>query len=699
MRTLLLALISTAAASCCLFATTADVAAGPAPCRTAPLAAGANPFDSCPRAISSRHLRRLRKRAIRGTVNRQGYTVLLAALGARVAAPSSPLRFNSARARPSFEVTPPGDVVTVSLRDPSGTYAGPVVMGGGPTRAILGVRPGTRLGRIVVHRGYATLARRLPRSALVPSVSARARRGVPIGVGRFGRVASRARGRTGAATDVDRDGVLGAFDVDDDGDLVLDNVDRRARAAALPGSDPFHALWLLNVGLETSYLADRMGFAPGVAGYALNRNAAPKSLGFEEYVTLGMRTRGLLLFPIPPGDEVELDCGGLEYCRAGGGGSDIGGVRRFPGAFDADGDGFGTMEPVRRFNPDREGIGTTQLVDPDKVFALKPGASPEAIGSGDTYIERVTTDGHETQQPVTLGYVFQTVPALVAWSDGTRSARIEYPVPPGGQGGQSNPISVKPSADGHYRLTLTVWRPQRPPLAGEGGEWIDVGRLSYNVVGRTVISPESKTVWRCNPDAYSAGSGNTVTTEGVRDSAVDRPADPANTLTFTVDVSACLRDSGLPDWDDGSVGSEIFVSATSAFGDSTEGAGFAFTPQGSRPPTDAFSGTWRFAGGAPGTEIEWTGMANSTDEASKVGVIVYGSYHIVSGTPPPGWTCAVGRLSYDGDVYECTGNVLRSGSPVSGKIVLDSPGINNQPMNLLACTPGCRGYGIVQQAR
>ena len=51
---------------------------------------------------------------------------------------------------------------------------------------------------------------------------ARARGGVPIGVGVLGRVRSPAAGPAGAGRDRDLDGIPGRYDVDDDGDLVLD---------------------------------------------------------------------------------------------------------------------------------------------------------------------------------------------------------------------------------------------------------------------------------------------------------------------------------------------------------------------------------------------------------------------------------------------------------------------------------------------
>src|SRR5207247_8621868 len=107
----------------------------------------------------------------------------------------------------------PADSVRLHLRAGDGRYAGPIVVGGGGKRAIVGAKAGAKLGTIDVRRGYAKVSRRLPRRSLDASRSARAKHGVPIGAGVFGRVRSRPprrSGRTGLGQDLDLDGIPNA---------------------------------------------------------------------------------------------------------------------------------------------------------------------------------------------------------------------------------------------------------------------------------------------------------------------------------------------------------------------------------------------------------------------------------------------------------------------------------------------------------
>ena len=636
------------------------------------------------------------RKPITGKLNKGGYSVMAVAYNGRVVV-SKPGR--------RFRIVPSGSRVTLHLRDRAGHYAGPLVVGGTRRKAILGVRAGANLGSIVVSKGYGRLRDRLRNAALDARRYASARARVPIGALRLGLVVNKPGAAAGRGQDADRDGLPGVFDIDDDGDRFLDNVDVASgvRAAAHDPADPFHAFWVINGGLEVSYIADDRGITQGAAGYALNQNAAGPFAAtgeFEKLRDLFMRARGALFFPLPPGDLRELDCGGLSYCSPGGTGFFHTRNRKFPEQFDPDGDGYGTMEPVPAFAEGQDGLGTLQTVDPMSVFGLAPNAGAAQIAARntlDTYVEHITTNGVETLQPVSLGGVFGTVPALAGWSDGTRSEQIAYPVPRGGQGSEGNPIEIKPAANGDYRLSLTVWRPQRRAIstAGEGDGWIDIGGLRYRVVGKT--AEQNRKVWRCPDSAYSTSDANlSAGLGGIRDAAPDRPVAPANTLTFTVNLSECFRFSGHGDMRPGTPPSDVFVTALSEFGDAAEGVGFAFKPVSASTTTNAFSGTWRFPGGMPGTEIEWTAQAHG-DTAGQIGPIVYGSYEITGGTPPPGWTCSVARLQRDNDHYHCTGNTLGPGQSATGRIVLNQPGTNNMPLDLLACgSGGCTGYGMRQ---
>ena len=97
---------------------------------------------------------------------------------------------------------------------------------------VLGVKPGAELGAISVKAaaGYskAKLKLRQWKRWVVEENRARAKKGVPIGAGNFGRVRSKNTGG-GAPGDLDLDGVADPLDIDDDGDMVLDNLDRKPR--------------------------------------------------------------------------------------------------------------------------------------------------------------------------------------------------------------------------------------------------------------------------------------------------------------------------------------------------------------------------------------------------------------------------------------------------------------------------------------
>jgi hypothetical protein len=194
---------------------------------------------------------------------------------------------------------------------------------------------------------------------------------------------------------------------------------------------------------------------------------------------------------------------------------------------------------------------------------LHHGATTAAIKTGDVLIERVTTAGVETAYPATLQYVFATVPALRAYRDTAvptaHEGTVTYPVPygsPGTIGARFGfPVSAGPGGDVVLRLTL--WRPQRRRIEGEAGtgDWSDIGGLTY-VVNPMVGGPM---VAACPQDSLSdpgpglippvspnvpGPNGNGQMGGGFFDTAADRPADPANVISFTVNVTRCLASAG-----------------------------------------------------------------------------------------------------------------------------------------------------------
>jgi hypothetical protein len=453
---------------------------------------------------------------ITGKLDKRGYTVV--ALSKSGAA-------SAAAKKGSFKIVPAGGRATIQLRDAKGRYAGPVVMA--VTKkgksAILGVKAGTRLGKIKVLKGYAVLKKALKPKRLDKSQTARARSGKPLGAGNFGRVASR-RARPaqdpGAtppppapAADPDSDGVPNAFDVDDNGNLVLDNADPSG------GTTGFSVFSQIFLGIDETVNAN----AGGISDAAISSAVRDK----------------LLLTFLSIADGTELDCGGLSYCSPGGSGEvfvppeEGGNGGAFPESRDADGDGFGTISGGRTGPTGAE-------------FILRPGATAGEIRAGDAMIE-LTPDA---ELPGSLNFVFNSVPALASYSDtGGNAETISYPVAANGPGTQSNPIPVTAGADDHVRLTINFWRPQRQPLPGEGSDFVDIGKLGYSLSAPNARPPGSAPgPPQCPPSSLSSSDPDLAPAPGgigrLVDSAADAPAATDRQLTLTVDLTDCFQSKG-----------------------------------------------------------------------------------------------------------------------------------------------------------
>jgi hypothetical protein len=369
--------------------------------------------------------------------------------------------------------------------------------------------------------------------------------------------------------DPDLDGVPNPLDIDDDGDLILDDLERSGAvsAAQAPNPPPVVAV------ISSLHLA---------LGQTANANAGSTDAQIDAAGFDG----GRLAFSVPTGSEI--DCGGsanpsppppwlggLEYCTRGGTArATSSGMPEFPECCDLDGDGLGTVPA---------GVGDI----PQTLIHGAPAARvdadgnrlPGGIGTGDVLIVHVPAGGDVTQcpppasetssdsctsYPVTLQYVFGTVPALVSYHDTAgNSATITYPRPPASP--PELPVAAGP--DGQVRVTLTLWRPQRRPIPGEQGfeapgAWVDIGGLTYGVAQQGSGGP-------CQQSAYSEDDPTTsdiveddpnltvptdaVTDEGrgFRDSRQppDQPASTANTLTYTVNLSQCT--ASPPPWNPG----------------------------------------------------------------------------------------------------------------------------------------------------
>jgi hypothetical protein len=479
---------------------------------------------------------------ISGRLSEPGYTVIALAANGTARTVRAP--------KDRFALRPPAKSVTLQLRAPDGSYGGPIVLGGREhgKRAVVGVWAGAKLGLIKVRaaRGYAKVSH--PRkSAIDARRQARARRGIPIGAGKFGLVRSKPP-KHPSRSDLDFDGVPDSLDIDIDGDLVLDDYDRqtngkrtsrRARAAAVGGTFPDGSHMTLSTAING------FGKIVNVNGGSTDTQiaAAQRDGGELDVLWIGIdRNSG------------ELDCGTLVYCSAGGTGRlDPGNVLRsaaqpFPECCDPDGDGFGSLT-LWSGGPQVESM------------HLWHGSTIDQIHAGDVLILRATVNGGPTEFASSVGYVFSTLSAPASYSDGQGDASaFSYSSDP-----PAGPPNVRPGPDGRLALTFAMWRPQRPRIAGEPGEivgepadseWIDVGNLQYGVAvdlpNREGQAPNfcpqgTVSTADANPSLMpsSPWSGPYPNGAGLEDHSADRPSNPENTFTYSVDVTGCLAAGGL----------------------------------------------------------------------------------------------------------------------------------------------------------
>lgn len=445
----------------------------------------------------------------------------------------------------SLRMPKPARGATVQLVGPDGRYYGPLVLASKRGKAYTALSGrAVKLGAIKLRGGWAMPVRPVAGTAFNPRQAVvAARSGKPAGAGKLGLVASSAslrkaaegfqgggdgqgggpgdggRGGPGAGADPDRDGIPSAVDADDNGNLVLDTADPTSRGS---GAGLFTSLFtpLARTLNANASAVDASAIDAGLV------NGLAVSFYFDEH-PLGGRTA----------TAADVDCRALSYCRTGRFSSmaDSGvDLRDVPWAsYDPNDNGLPNLVPQRSF-------------DGRSVYAgsLNPGVGTSGIRPGDTYDVRFATSAGVISVPTALSFMFVTTPAIISWDDGTGPREVTYPVAQNSPGTESNPARLSSE-----RLALSLWRPQRAPIGTESG-FIDMGGLTYGI---TIDEPQRQ--FGCAGD-YS-GLSPTLEQEAaaggdpanqlwpLRDSASDAPANPANRLSFTLDLGNCLRRNGI----------------------------------------------------------------------------------------------------------------------------------------------------------
>jgi hypothetical protein len=489
-------------------------------------------------AAKERHQKRLAP--IAGRLSKLGYTLIALADDGRA-------KVVALNDRTRFQLRPPAKRVTLHLRAPDGTYAGPVVLARAKhgKRVILGLRAGARLGLIKLKggKGYAKLAHRPAKNWIDPALWSRGKNGVPIGNGRnVGLV--RSRHAHGRSADPDLDGVPNPLDIDDDGDLVLDNYDTSTgvhssrdavQALATPHPVPFMSPTTLLPQGSTVMSSITANFDGG---------SSDQQIATYEQSTARI---DILWGGVDP-SSAELDCGSLIYCSKNGTGRYVPGPpgsqapEQFPECCDPDHDGYGSLLDS----------GSTGANDFHGMHILS-GATSDQERAGDVLIERATRDGAPVEVASTMGFVFATPPVLASYDDGQGdSGMLSYPRDDMG------PIPVRAGPGGDVILKLRLWRAQRRAIGSEAsqGRWMDVGNLDYTVLPTAGPTPNSTT--SCPLGSYSdidpslaaqtASTGTQLPPPGgdhLKDLETDQPSDPANSFGYTLNLTSCATANGI----------------------------------------------------------------------------------------------------------------------------------------------------------
>jgi hypothetical protein len=438
-----------------------------------------------------------------------------------------------------------GSGATLHLIRPDGRYFGPIVLRHKGKKAYLALAGrSVRIGKVRLRTGYAVPRKAVAKRA-VSTRSVRAdKRGKPRGAGKLGIVRGKAQARgagsgdggrgggpAAAGEDPDRDGLASSYDADDDGDLVLDGADGSSTSSS--------------AGLFTTLF---LGFRD-----ALNANAGSTTAQIDPVISDENSFNMIFFFSRPPdssrASSAHVDCFALSYCRRGDGTAVLGGVtesspslpRNSPWVdYNPDGSGYPNLERIDRFGGQDE---------PVFVAGVNPRATTAQIRAGDTFNVTFATGSGAVIVPTTLASYFVTTPAITSYSSGGATTQLSYPIAPGAPGeDRGNPIVLDSE-----RLALTFWRPQRLSIPGvERGTFVDMGHLHYGVMPSGLSREFScaGSYSNLSPSLKAEASNGILPSQGAKlfplaDSADDSGPDPKRTLSFSVDLGACLRAGGI----------------------------------------------------------------------------------------------------------------------------------------------------------
>jgi hypothetical protein len=439
---------------------------------------------------------------------------------------------------------------SLQLVKADGSYYGPVVLRATATGAFIFIKGAAnlKLGTAKLKGGYALVATApTGRYQTLAAYKAKAVRGKPIGAGRLGLVrTAQPRGLNGAGGDLDRDGIINAFDIDDNGNLIIDNVDRTGRGAGRPRAGASGAA------AAAPRLTQPHADAPGppplyttgtffifsnywlTGAQQVNANI-PGITDLDGLIARNLPSALSLATVFPSGESALLDGLGNSYISA----HTLDGV---------------TYPRVNDAPPTYSADGLLNLTNSTQHpggAIMMPGALPSEISSGDCFTE---TAANGTKYPGTVNFVFNTAPALKSYQFDTEATATDAVYDANGVwDGQPGPNAQITVPKGASKVTLTFWRPQRKAAPGEpasAGGWVDIGGLWYSVDLSPVYTSTNPDDPGSGPsdltDAYSNATANGAPIPpspwagGMLDPVGDLPADPDNTISFTLDLAKCF---------------------------------------------------------------------------------------------------------------------------------------------------------------
>ncbi|MDX6660493.1 MAG: hypothetical protein QOJ55_1315, partial [Solirubrobacteraceae bacterium] len=291
------------------------------------------------------------------------------------------------------------------------------------------------------------------------------------------------------------------------------------QAAAAAGAGLFTEI---NLMMERSVNAD----AGGVTAAQLS-DVVRSDLRMNFFLD-GQQARGAQV------DGISVDCGSLVYCARGTGAGTVSQSNNTNGV--APNVRWDGTVPA---NPNRPGVFSIQVA---------PNVGTDSIHPGDVFQVHYQTPGGDIVQPTALTLYFLTVPAVATFDAGNGPEAVSYPVAQNAPGTGGNPIRMTSG-----KLKMSLWRPQRAALPGEGAGFVDMGHLHYGVPIRAVGAQQEA---GCTPEYFSDLSPTLSPGQGgqdgvynrafpLHDSADDAPANPANQLSFTLDLAGCAAADGI----------------------------------------------------------------------------------------------------------------------------------------------------------